>query len=126
MDPSQILTAANTLSLPSLALVVAGGLIFAVVKVIGWGQEVTKLLGNHLRHDLGDLKEEMRGTKRASEDQTLILREQTLIIRAVGVQIRELVRAIDSHQTAAPKMTTTVTQQVTKEQTLNDILDQAR
>ncbi len=92
MNPQGILDAANLLSLPALGLVVMGALLFAGVKIVDWGKEVTTLLGNHLRHDLASQTEALSRIEANLNTLARIessLNEQTLVLRALGRMMME-------------------------------------
>jgi len=92
MDPQAILSAAGVIGMPTLVLVIMGGLIFGGIKIMDWGKEVTTLLGNHLRHDLAAQTETLARIE--SNLNTLgriesSLNEQTLVLRALGRMLME-------------------------------------
>lgn len=64
-------------------MVVMAVLGFAGYKVVEWGGSVTKLLGNHLRHDLADQTEVLKRIEAALVD-------NTRVTRAMGREILEL------------------------------------
>lgn len=76
---------------PALVPVVSTAVVgLAGFKVVEWGMTVTKLLGNHLRHDLADQTEAIKDLKFAIVGVQHAVEENTMVSRAMGRELVEL------------------------------------
>lgn len=72
---------ASGVTIAGLALVALIAFGVAAWRVVAWGKSVTELLGNHLRHDLAGLRDDLADLKRVEREQTDILRQIAGLLR---------------------------------------------
>lgn len=85
-DPGQLLQAAQNvgpIALAVLAILAVLAAAYASAKLIGWGSSVTTLLGNHLRHDVQGVHDEIRELKTEAQRQTSLMEAQVSEARAM-------------------------------------------